>query len=90
MGTPLPNNERCNTVGDVFSHKGRLHLVSCGYLRKYFNTKNANPKDIAKIIESFLYVDWKFNYFGDYINSLNDFWCYCSNWSKKFKETSSL
>ena len=45
--------------------KASLHLISCGYLRKYFNEKNANPKDIAQIIVSYLYQDWKFEYFGD-------------------------
>ena len=53
---------------DVYSHESKLHLVSCGYLRKYFNTKNVNPKDIARIIVVFLHMDWRFDYFGDNTN----------------------
>ena len=47
------------------SNKKNLDLVSCGYLRKYFNTKNMNPKDIAKMIALFLAIDWTFDYFFD-------------------------
>ena len=44
----------------------RLNLVACGYLRKYFATKNINPKDIAQIIVGLLFVGWEFNYFYDW------------------------
>ena len=49
-------------------NRERLHLLACGFLRKYFNEKNTNPKDIAQIIIKFLPVDWKFEYFYDYDN----------------------
>ena len=45
-----------------YPNKTRFHLLSCGYLRKYFTTKNTNPKDIAQIIVKFLVVNWNFDY----------------------------
>ena len=46
----------------------RLHLLSRGYVRKNFNTRNINPCDIAQIIVKFLFQDWKFDYCFDFGN----------------------
>ena len=64
-GSTDPTREQVN-IDDVQSHKLKMHLLACGYLRKYFLTKNTNPKDIGYIIGAFLAVDWKFDYFYDY------------------------
>ena len=45
------------------SAKDKLDLISCGYIRKYFATRNRNPNDIACVIVKFLFNDWKFDYF---------------------------
>ena len=48
--------------------KEKLHVLSCGYLRQYFSSRNRNPVDIAQIIVTFLDNDWKFDYFYDNLN----------------------
>ena len=46
--------------------KDKWHLVSCGYLRKYFSSKNINPSNIGQIIATFLRMEWKFDHFYEY------------------------
>ena len=43
-----------------------MQLVSCGYMRQYFTSKNINPADISQIVANFLADDWKFDYFYDF------------------------
>ena len=43
------------------SVKDKLNLLSCGYIGKYFASKNRNPNDIACIIVQFLLYIWKFD-----------------------------
>ena len=45
-----------------------MHLISCGYIRKYLTSRNVNPSDIAQIVEKYLFDDWKFDYCYDYSN----------------------
>ena len=47
----------------------RLHLLSCGYIRKYLATRNINHNHIAQIVAKFLFEDWKFDYCYDYYNN---------------------
>ena len=53
-------------MADFVLTKEELHVLSCGYLRKYLNGKNINPDHIAQIIVVFLHIDWKLDYFHDY------------------------
>ena len=59
------NKQSCNKNKDYFqiSVKNKLDLISCGYIRKYFSTRNINPNDIGCVIVKFLFNDWKFDYF---------------------------
>ena len=54
---------------DVDRPKLRLHLLSCGYIRKYLTSRNVNPCDIGCIVVKFLFQDWKFDYFYDFLNN---------------------
>ena len=45
------------------------HLLSSGYMRKYFTDKNINPADLAQIVTQFLINDWKFDYYHDFENT---------------------
>ena len=46
----------------------QLHLLSCGYMRKYLTSRNINLSDIAQIVAMLLFEDWKFDYCHDYDN----------------------
>ena len=41
----------------VKSDSIRLHLLSCGYIRKYLLSRDINPDDVAQIIAKFLFED---------------------------------
>ena len=42
----------------------KLNLLCCGFLRRYFKTRNVNtsPKDIARMIVTFLLVKWEWDF----------------------------
>ena len=72
-----PPTKRCqlskkDCKSDCQSDKDVLHLLSCGYICKYFATKNINVKDIACIVVKFLFNDWKFDYLEHSCNQLNN------------------
>ena len=50
------------------TYRLRLQLLSHGYFRKYFTSRNINPIDIASIIVTYLFEDWKFDYYYDAFN----------------------
>ena len=57
----------------------QLHLLSCGYIKKHFTSRNINPCDIAQIIVKFLYQDWKFDYCYDFLNKGSTIHCIENN-----------
>ena len=46
----------------------RLHLLSCGYIKRYLTNRNVNPSDMAQIVVQFLFENWYFDYCYDYKN----------------------
>ena len=48
------------------TEKQRIHVLSCGYIRKYCATRNMNFRDIGQIIGIFLLENWKFDHVYDY------------------------
>ena len=65
----LINSKKRKEQMNFESNNDKRQLLSCGYLRKYFSSKNVNPTDIASILSKFLPIDWKFDYFHDYRNA---------------------
>ena len=63
----MKSNKRINS--NPTKSNTHLSLLSHGYIRKYFNTKNINPSDIAQIISTFLSHNWTFDTYYDYTNT---------------------
>ena len=45
----------------------KLNLLCCGFLRRYFKKRNVNtnPKDVARIVTTFLLVKWEWDFCFD-------------------------
>ena len=59
------STSKVDNFSSFLTNKMILHTLSCGYVRECLTNENVhiNPKDIAQIIVTLLYIDWKFDYF---------------------------